>query len=66
MVDWVKFLREEEQFPVKWLSLHNEGEDWRRLDQLGYKEYEGHDYNLFWPPEQGNEFLKLMPEKLAG
>lgn len=65
MVDWVKFLREEEHLPVKWLSLHNEGEDWRRWDQKGFTEYEGHDYNLFWPPEQVNEFLKLMPEKLA-
>ncbi len=38
MVDWVKFLREEENLPVKWLSLHNEGEDWRRWDQQGYTE----------------------------
>jgi hypothetical protein len=65
MVDWIKFLREKEQFPVKWLSLHNEGEDWRRWDQKGYTEYEGHDYNMYWPPEQVCEFLKLMPEKLA-
>jgi hypothetical protein len=65
MVDWVKFLREEENLPVKWLSLHNEGEDWRRWDQKGFTEFEGHDYNLFWPPEQVNEFLKLMPGKLA-
>ena len=64
MVDWVKFLREEENLPVKWLSLHNEGEDWRRWDQKGYTEYEGHDYNLFWPPEQVTEFVKLMPQKL--
>ncbi len=26
--------------------------------------YEGHDYNMFWPPEQVTEFVKLMPEKL--
>jgi O-glycosyl hydrolase len=64
MVDWVKFLREEEGIPVKYLSLHNEGEDWRRWDQQGYTEYERHDYNMYWPPEQVNEFLKLMPAKL--
>jgi O-glycosyl hydrolase len=64
MVDWVRFLREEEGFPVKYLSLHNEGEDWRRWDQQGYTEFEGHDYNMFWPPEQVTDFLKLMPEKL--
>jgi hypothetical protein len=64
MVDWVKFLREEEHLPVKWLSLHNEGEDWRRWDQQGLTEFEGHDYNMFWPPEQVNDFVKLMPGKL--
>jgi hypothetical protein len=64
MVDWVKFLRETEKFPVKYLSLHNEGEDWRRWDQKGFTEYEGHDYNLYWPPEQVLDFVKLMPGKL--
>jgi len=65
MVEWVRFLKEEEQFPVKYLSLHNEGEDWRRWNQAGYTEYEGHDYNMFWPPRQVVDFVKLMPEKLA-
>jgi hypothetical protein len=64
MVDWVRFLKEEEHFPVKYLSLHNEGEDWRRWNQAGYTEDKGHDYNLFWPPDQVTEFVKLMPEKL--
>ena len=64
MIDWVKFLLEEENFPVRYLSLHNEGEDWRRWDQEGYTEYEGHDYNMYWPPEQVMEFVKMMPEKL--
>jgi len=64
MVDWVKFLKEVEKFPVKYLSLHNEGEDWRRWDQKGFTDFEGHDYNLYWPPEQVVEFVKLMPEKL--
>jgi len=64
MVDWVKFLREVEHFPVKYLSLHNEGEDWRRWDQQGFTESESHDYNLYWPPEQVTEFVKMMPGKL--
>jgi len=64
MVDWVKFLREEEQFPVKYLSLHNEGEDWRRWNQEGYTTWKGDDYNMFWPPEQVMEFVKMMPGKL--
>jgi O-glycosyl hydrolase len=64
MVDWVRFLREEENFPVKYLSLHNEGEDWRRWNQQGITVDEGHDYNLYWPPEQVTDFVKLMPGKL--
>ena len=64
MVDWVRFLRTEEKFPVNYLSLHNEGEDWRRWNQQGYTDNEGHDYNMFWPPAQVVEFVKLMPEKL--
>ena len=64
MIDWVKFLREKEQLPVKYLSLHNEGGDWHRWNQEGFTEYAGHDYNLYWPPEQINEFVKMMPPLL--
>ncbi|MFH0758608.1 MAG: hypothetical protein V2B15_15070 [Bacteroidota bacterium] len=65
MVDWVKFLREEEKFPVKYISLHNEGEDWRRWNQEGFTVDSGHDYNMYWPPGQVTDFVKLMPSKLA-
>lgn len=67
MVDWVRFLREEEQLPVKYLSLHNEGEDWGRMPVDGRFENSTHrhlDYNMYWPPEQVVGFLKLMPRKL--
>ncbi|TWU32832.1 glycoside hydrolase [Novipirellula artificiosorum] len=64
MIDWVKFLREEEQLPVKYLSLHNEGEDWHRWNHEGLTERRNHDYNLYWPVEQINEFLKFMPALL--
>jgi len=30
MISWVKYLRDEEKFPVKYVSLHNEGECWNR------------------------------------
>ncbi len=62
MIDWVKFLKEKDGLPVKYLSLHNEGEDWHRWTQDGYTDRGNHDFNLYWPPEQVNEFLKYMPK----
>ncbi len=62
MTDWVKFLKENE-FPVKYYSLHNEGEDfyrWNYDDAL--QRMEKFDYNLYWPPEQVNTFLKELPK----
>jgi hypothetical protein len=66
MIDWVKYLREKEAFPVKYISLHNEGEDWLRWPPDGKSGNigTGHDYNLFWPPEQVVDFLKFMPAML--
>jgi len=64
MIDWVTFLKER-NLPVKYLSLHNEGEDFYRWDfEKGTQRLERFDYNLYWPPEQVNHFLKLMPDKL--
>ncbi len=62
MVDWVRYLREEEGLPVRYLSLHNEGEDWMRwpADGTSGNIGTGHDYNLFWPPEQVAEFLRIV------
>ena len=64
MADWVKFLKEKEKLPVKYLSLHNEGEDWSRWNKDGFTTSFKHDFNLFWPPVQVNKFLKLMPKVL--
>ncbi|MGB4727223.1 MAG: hypothetical protein WBH86_07445 [Thermogutta sp.] len=64
LVDWVRFLREKEGFPVKYISLHNEGEDWFRWTQAGLTDRDSHDYNLFWPPEQVVEFVKLVDTAL--
>lgn len=64
MIDWVKYLVEEEKFPVKYISLHNEGESWLRWNTRGITDNPGHDYNLFWPPEQVVKYLKMMPPML--
>lgn len=62
MIDWVKYLKEVQNLPVKYLSLHNEGEDWRRWPNDGvFTNFEhGHDYNMYWPPEQVADFLAFM------
>lgn len=63
MIDWVKFLKETEQLPIKYISMHNEGESWLRWPQdgtTGGSLDEGHDYNFFWTPEQTVEMLKIM------
>jgi O-glycosyl hydrolase len=61
MADWVRYLKEND-YPVKYLSLHNEGEDFYRWDYTdGSQRLERFDYNMYWPPEQVNAFLKLMP-----
>jgi len=62
MIDWVRYLRQEEKFPVKYLSLHNEGEDWLRWPADGQSGNigSGHDYNMFWPPEQVADFIRLL------
>ena len=66
LVCWVKYLREKEKFPVNYVSLHNEGEDWERwpLDGKDPNIGKGHDYNLFWEPELVTEMVKLTRKKL--
>jgi hypothetical protein len=63
MIDWAKYLQQE-NLPIKYISLHNEGEDWRRWAVDGtYANFEhGHDYNLYWRPEEVADFLAFMPE----
>ncbi len=63
MIDWVKFLKENEKLPIDYISLHNEGESWLRWPQdgtTGGALDEGHDYNFFWDPEQTVEMLNIM------
>lgn len=68
IIDWVDYLKTEEQFPIKWISLHNEGEDWMRWPADGQDGNigHGHDYNMFWPPEQVVDFIKFMRPMLDG
>lgn len=66
LVSWVKYLREKEKFPVNYVSLHNEGEDWERwpFDGKDPNIGHGHDYNLFWEPKLVTEMVKLTRQKL--
>lgn len=67
MISWVKYLREQEHLPVKWISLHNEGEDFVRWPPDGGDTpgQAGHDFNMFWPPEQVVDFIRFMPAMLS-
>ena len=65
MVSWVKYLIEQEDFPVKFLSLHSNGEDWSLWNAQGLISSPKH-YNLYWPPEQVTDFLKLVRRLLEG
>jgi O-glycosyl hydrolase len=65
LVAWAKYLRDEEKFPVKYISLHNEGEDFIRWPMDGKTAGSPrHDYNLYWPPPQVNEMMKLTRQML--
>jgi len=49
MIDWADCLKAHD-FPIKYISLHNEGESWRRWPNSGKIEEimeDGHDYNFF-------------------
>jgi hypothetical protein len=61
IVAWAKHLREVEGFPVQYVGLHNEGEDWNRWPLDGSTaSTPNHDYNLYWPPEQVAEFVRML------
>jgi O-glycosyl hydrolase len=64
-IAWAKFLREEEGFPVKYISLHNEGEDFVRWPMDGKTSGgKNHDYNMYWPPHQVSDFVRFMRSML--
>lgn len=63
MIDWTRYLIETEGLPVRYISLHNEGEDWQRWPRDGKSNFmgNGHDYNMWWKPETVADFLTFMP-----
>jgi len=63
---FAKFMREKEGFPIKYVSLHNEGEFADRWPDEGTdsEAYLRHDYNMYWPQEQIVDFLSSMRETL--
>lgn len=66
MISWVKFLKEEERFPVEYLSLHNEGEARNRWpEDASTAGTLDHDYNLWWPTDQVIDFLQFMPGMMS-
>jgi hypothetical protein len=61
LISWIQYLKRKEGFPVRWVSLHNEGEDFERWPVDGKSPGAvTHDYNLFWPPKQVNDFMKML------
>ena len=64
MIEWAKFLRSR-GIAVKYLSIHNEGEDFYRWDYAqGSQRREEFDYNAYWPPQQVNSFIRTLSERL--
>ncbi|GHV37744.1 hypothetical protein AGMMS49546_06510 [Spirochaetia bacterium] len=61
-ISWIKFLKDEEGLPVNHASLHNEGEDYSRWPEDGSHGNigTGHDYNMYWPPEQVASFMPVL------
>lgn len=63
MTDWVDFLRKD-KLPVEYISIHNEGEDWRRwsadTDADAMMDKEGHDYNMYVPAEQVTKTINSL------
>lgn len=63
LIDWTDYLINDKNLPLKYISLHNEGESWLRWPEdgtTGAALDEGHDYNLFWTPEQVNTVIKQL------
>ena len=66
ITSWILYLRDAEGLPVKYASIHNEGEDYNRWPENGESGNigTGHDYNLYWTPEAVAEFLPLLKKVL--
>jgi len=58
IVSWASYLRNKEKIPLKYVSLHNEGDAYYRWPRDGSNPGEDHrDYNMYWPPELVSDML---------
>lgn len=66
MASYAKFLRENDGLPVKYISIHNEGEDFTRWPEDGTNidVGSGVDYNAYWSPEFVRDFIKILDKVL--
>lgn len=63
---WVKYLREVEGFPIRYVSFHNEGDAYYRWPRDGSNAGEDRrDYNARWRPETVVHFLRRTPAIFA-
>jgi hypothetical protein len=65
---WVDFLRTEEELPVEYVSIHNEGDSPNRWPADGKSGNigTGHDYNAWWRPWTVARFLPILRSTLDG
>jgi O-glycosyl hydrolase len=64
LIDWVQWLKKN-NYPVKFISLHNEGEKPHGWAHDGYMAVDKiFDYNCFWPPQKIAEFINFLREKM--
>ena len=60
LIHWLQYLKQQ-QIPVRYVSLHNEGEDFARWPIDGKSAgFPTHDYNLYWPPRQVTDFMTML------
>ncbi len=62
MIEWARYLVEDQKLPLRYISLHNEGDSPNRwpLDGSSGNIGTGHDYNAFWRPWEVAHFLDFM------
>lgn len=64
LIHWAMFLRKR-GIPVRYLSIHNEGEDFYRWNfEDGTQRLERFDFNAYWTPELVNEFIIQLADRL--
>ncbi len=64
LVAAARFCREQ-GLPIQYLSLHNEGESWRRWNAAGYTDNWNHDYNYLVTPELAADLLARVAQTIS-